>query len=123
MTQVEGRVKLLETVMMTEVKMGLEETVATALVMINVMEVMVNVMEVTRAVAVVMRASNLRFQFVTQPAARAGRRTVSSGFELSQRLEAQDLLPLRHVPGRPGTSGPDSNERPPAEEGVNAVSP
>lgn len=54
MTQVEGRVKLLETVMMTEVKMGLEETVATALVMINVMEVMVNVMEVTRAVAVVM---------------------------------------------------------------------
>ena len=53
MTQVEGRVKLLETVTMTEVKMGLEET-ATALVMINVTEVMVNVTEVTGAVAVVM---------------------------------------------------------------------
>ena len=53
MTQVEGRVKLLETVTMTEVKMGLEET-ATALVMINVTEVMVNVTEVMVNVTEVM---------------------------------------------------------------------
>ena len=60
---------------------------------------------------------------MTRPAARAGRRGVSPGCELLLRLEAQDWLPLRHVPGRPGTSGTDTNERPPAEGGVNAVAP
>lgn len=47
MTEVEGRVEFLVMVGMTEVKMGLEEMVAMALVTVNTMEVMVMVSAVT----------------------------------------------------------------------------
>ena len=47
MTEVEGRVEFLVMVGMTEVKMGLEEMVAMALVTVNMMEVMVVVAVVT----------------------------------------------------------------------------
>lgn len=47
MTEVEGRVEFLVMVGMTEVKMGLEEMVAMALVTVNTMEVMVVVSAVT----------------------------------------------------------------------------
>lgn len=46
-TEVEGRVEFLVMVGMTEVKMGLEEMVAMALVTVNMMEVMVVVSAVT----------------------------------------------------------------------------
>ena len=53
----------------------------------------------------------------------AGRRAsgLTSEFELVLRLEAQDLLHLRHVPRRRDTSGGETPERSPEAAGVNAA--
>lgn len=48
---------------------------------------------------------------------------LTSEFELVLRLEAQDLLHLRHVPQRRGTSGGETPERSPVAGGVNGAPP
>lgn len=48
---------------------------------------------------------------------------LTSEFELVLRLEAQDLLHLRHVPRRRGTSGGETPERSPEAGDVNAAPP